>query len=216
MSSYFENERNEVIELLPGQYSSVLEIGCAQGKFLSALNSEAEKWGVEPNGEAAEQARSKIANVLTGTYDQVKEQIPNNHFDLIICNDVIEHLSDHDEFLKDIKTKMKSGGVIVGSIPNVRFFPHLVKLLLLKDWKYVDSGILDSTHLRFFTEKSLKRTFSDNNYTIENFKGLNSLFGAGFGVKNLVFIFIAMLITVLSLGTHKDILYTQFGFRVKA
>lgn len=86
--------------------------------------------------------------------DRTAAALPDQHFDMVICNDVIEHMVDHDHFLEHIKTKMRPGACIVGSIPNVRHLTALFKLLVAKDWPYSASGILDRTHLRFFTENS--------------------------------------------------------------
>jgi len=201
-STYYQSHRKEVIPLLPTHYSTVLEIGCGEGNFRSNLTQESEYWGVEPVKAAAKIADRKLDTVLIGTYQEKLDEIPDNYFDLVICNDVIEHMIDHDAFFQSIKSKIKHGGCLVSSVPNVRFIRNLTELLFKKDWQYKEEGILDRTHLRFFTEKSLKRTISDNGFVIDKFIGISP-------IRN------SILKSFIMLLLGNDIRYLQFGIRIK-
>ena len=196
-----------MVQFIPEYYSKVLEIGCGEGNFKNNLNYKNEYWGVEPNEIACSNAKKKLDRVLEGTYQDVEKDLPNSYFDLIICNDVIEHMRDHEKFLQSIKKKIKKNGVLISSVPNVRYVDNLFNLLKRKDWKYVNSGILDKTHLRFFTKKSLKRILEDNGFVIEIFKGINpkkrSSLLKQFNTNFLIFLF------------GKDSRFLQFGFRIK-
>jgi 2-polyprenyl-3-methyl-5-hydroxy-6-metoxy-1,4-benzoquinol methylase len=209
------SDRSEVAAFLPKQYRTVLEIGCSKGGFKSNLDPGAEIWGIEPDDRAAAQAGSRGYKVLTGRYEDVSDQCPDHYFDLIICNDVIEHMADPDKFLVNIKGKMKKHSHLVGSIPNVRHFGNLFRLLVQKDWKYEDRGVLDRTHLRFFTEKSLYRTFSTNGYVIDEVRGIHSDFAQPKRVRQLARNSLELLIILLSFGYFRDIKYLQFGFRLQ-
>ena len=216
----FGATRSEVAALLPGSFSHTLEIGCASGDFTRRrLGAASERWGVEPNAAAADSAAPHFTRMLVGTYDAIADELPDGYFDLVICNDVIEHMPDHDRFLQDIKRKMKPGGYIVGSIPNIRHFTALVRLLLLKDFKYTDVGIFDRTHLRFFTFKSLRDSFVRNGYVIERLQGIRSIIRSGIlgtsGVKKIAGQAGAAALVGLSLGYWSDTQYPQFGFRVR-
>ena len=118
-------------------------------------------------------------------------------------------MADEDWFLTTIKTKMKRKSIMVGSIPNVRYIDNLLHLIIRKDWRYLDSGILDRTHLRFFTEKSLKRCFDSNGYDVLSFYGIN---GFPKDKRNLKVLCISLSIIVLSYLIGKDSRYLQFGF----
>lgn len=211
---YFSQARHEMIHFLPARRSRVLEIGCADGSFLSHIDGISESWGVEPS-PAAEVASTRLFHVINSTFENAASTLPKKYFDLIVCNDVIEHLPSHDIFLEDIGRFLVPGGVIIGSIPNMRFFDILFKLLFEKEWTYLDEGILDKTHLRFFTEKSLKDCFLSHGFEIEMFSGLN---------KNLVLhhhpnerkyrILSRVLVKVLP-AQFSDIQYLQFGFRIR-
>lgn len=193
---------------LPTQYHNVLEIGCGEGNFRDSLSQHCEYWGIEPSQDAANVAAQKIYKVLNGTYEEVFNQLPDSYFDLIICNDVIEHMVDHDAFFLTVKNKMKKNSFIIGSIPNVRYLHTLIELLIKKDWIYRDAGILDRTHLRFFTEKSLKRTFTDHEFIIEEFCGINQATFKKRSIKNFIK---KLLIYIIG----RDSRYLQFGFRIK-
>lgn len=206
-SKYHENARIEVADLLPKQYSRVLEIGCGSGGFRSNLDQEHEYWGVEPVKSVARLAQEKLDKVLTGTYQEVESLIPNTYFDLVICNDVIEHMKNHDEFFQSIRGKINEGGCLVASIPNVRYIGNLRELLIKKDWQYKDSGILDRTHLRFFTRKSLLRTLKENSFSIEHITGINSYQTDSLGMRFFY------LLSILVLGD--DIKYSQFAIRIQ-
>lgn len=170
---YYQQRREEVTCGLPVTYRRVLEIGCGEGFFRENLKADCEYWGVEYSSTAAESAKNRLSNVLIGTYAECQDNIPDKYFDLIICNDVIEHMPDHMEFLHQIKSKIAPGGVIMGSIPNIRHYSILYELIVKKEWQYRPNGILDETHLRFFTKKSLIRTLIEADYTIDFLAGIN-------------------------------------------
>lgn len=171
---YYQNRRNEIYAIVPPSANRVLEIGCAAGGFRLNFPTDIEYWGVEPVRDAAEQARQKNMKVLCGIYDDVQAQIPDGYFDVIVCNDVIEHVPDPESFLVSLKGKLAPAGVLVGSIPNVRFWGNLINLLLRRDWKYEESGVLDKTHLRFFTFKSFRRLMNKAGYELGLMEGIES------------------------------------------
>lgn len=214
MNSYYVNVRQEIAKLLPKDLAQlkILEIGCGAGEFKINIDKCKEYWGIEPIEEVANKARDKIDKVMVGTYRELEGKLPDRYFDIIICNDVIEHMDDENWFLTDIKNKMKNDALIIGSIPNVRYISVLLKLIITKDWKYENSGILDKTHMRFFTKKSLIRTFQKNKYDIDRLIGINeikidvsSLLG---GLKSVALILITYLF-------GRDSRYMQYGFRLK-
>ncbi len=205
--NYYQNYRNEMQPLLPEKYSRVLEIGCGEGYFRSNLKLEHEYWGVEPTAEVAHRATERLDKVLIGTYEEVANHIPSAYFDLVICNDVIEHMTDHDRFLQAIKSKIKPGGCLVASIPNVRHILNLFEVLVKKDWQYKNAGILDRTHFRFFTKKSLERIIIDNGYQADQFMGINGYRGESFILRLFSYFVI--------LGLGQDTRFLQFGIRIR-
>lgn len=206
-STYYVGVRNEMLPFLPERRQRILEIGCGYGTFSEGVDGCVEYWGVEPDKGAAAIAGKKLGKVFVGTYEEVAKQLPDNYFDLIVCNDVIEHMPDHEEFLKDIQNKISDGGALIASIPNVRYYGNLLELIFNKDWRYRESGILDRTHLRFFTRKSLLQCLDRSGYEIEKFEGINGLKTRILPLKRL---FRPLIFCLLG----NDVRYLQFAFRV--
>ena len=200
---YFNQDRKEMVCFLPESYQRVLEVGCGAGGFAQWYVKSSELWGIEPDVDAARSAETSYKQLLCGTFNECADQLPNHYFDLVVCNDVIEHMPDSEQFFEKIAGKMVAGGRIIGSVPNVRYWHHLREVLVEKDWQYRDSGILDRTHLRFFTEKSLSHLIQSQGLTIEKLEGINPVRYSRF---------VMAFIILLSLGYYADIRYLQFGF----
>lgn len=220
VDDYYLTSRPDVAAFLPARFERTLEIGCGAGGFTHGhLGRAGERWGVEPNGEAAAMARPIFTRLLHGLYDDVADALPDGGFDLVVVNDVIEHMPDHDRFLRQIKRKLAPGARLVGSVPNIRHFTALAKLLVARDWPYRDDGILDRTHLRFFTEKSLRRTFVQNGYAVERLGGIRSIIREGVTglspLKNAAVRVAAAAVVAGSLGFWADTQYPQIGFRIR-
>lgn len=172
--SYYQMTRPEIVPFVPKTAKRILEIGCAAGGFRRNFDAKIEYWGVEPVESAASEAQEQGMRVLCGTYDAVSDSIPDGYFDVVVCNDVIEHVVDTNAFLSSIGRKLVPGGCLVGSIPNIRFIGTLKMLLFRRDWFYEDSGIMDRTHLRFFTPKSFRRVLQENGFEVERLEGIGS------------------------------------------
>lgn len=199
---YFKGHRTELKPFIPKGVKKILEIGCGEGGFRTNFDDDVEYWGVEPNPDVAFISKEKFYKVLNGIYDDVENELPDHYFDLIVCNDVIEHMIDHDDFFEKIKSKMTKDGQMLMSIPNVRYVRNLFRLLFLKDWRYEDAGTLDRTHLRFFTEKSLKNTLNSHNYDILLFGRINKIHSRFYTIVPELF---------LRLFGQTDTLYLQFA-----
>ncbi|MBL1244878.1 MAG: class I SAM-dependent methyltransferase [Sulfurimonas sp.] len=207
-SLYHEGVRVEILDFVPKKYAKVLEIGCGRGGFRNNLSSDCEYWGIEPYEKVANTAIEKLDKVLVGTFDEVFDEIPNDYFDLIICNDVIEHMVDHHSFYKKIRTKCTEDAYMIGSIPNVRYVMNLFELLIQKNWQYKEEGILDKTHLRFFTLQSIHHDFKVFNFKIEELHGINKMI---FTKRTLS----GWMMNIFQKILGSDTKYLQFGFRVK-
>jgi 2-polyprenyl-3-methyl-5-hydroxy-6-metoxy-1,4-benzoquinol methylase len=132
MSDYYFNlERHDMLPFVPLGRGRVLEIGCGEGRFSAALTGVEESWGIEPS-PAAEVAKGSLTKVIRGTFKDAEPKLPTSYFDLVICNDLIEHMSDYSRFLSSIGKYIAPGGMIIGSIPNVRFYNNMLNIYLKK------------------------------------------------------------------------------------
>ncbi|MBV8885373.1 MAG: class I SAM-dependent methyltransferase [Chroococcidiopsidaceae cyanobacterium CP_BM_RX_35] len=172
--TYFQNERQEMLRYIPQKVHTILEVGCGSGGFAQFLKEKRplEVWGVELNERAASVAAQRLDRVICGDFNS-SLNLPSRSFDCIIFNDVLEHMVDPSAALVFSKELLKTEGVVVASIPNVRYFDNMWNLLVHKDWRYTDYGILDRTHLRFFTRRSILSTFEALGYCVECIEGIN-------------------------------------------
>ena len=173
---YFESDRQEMLKYVPQKAYAILDVGCGCGSFSQLLKKTrpVEVWGIEMNEAAATIAAQKLDHVMCAPFDS-SLNLPSQSFDCIIFNDVLEHLVDPFAALVYSKTLLQDGGVVIASIPNVRCYYNIVNLLDHKNWEYVDYGILDKTHLRFFTYRSILSTFNRLGYRVECIEGINPL-----------------------------------------
>jgi 2-polyprenyl-3-methyl-5-hydroxy-6-metoxy-1,4-benzoquinol methylase len=177
MQEYYTNERKEILPFIPVNIRRTLDVGCASGNFSAQLKARKniEAWGIEMVEDAANEAKSKLDNVLSGTFDEVYDSLPKDYFDCIFFNDVLEHMAYPEECLIRAKENLTGRGYILASIPNMRHIEVLRELIFKKDWEYKDSGIQDKTHLRFYTEKSMRRMIDLCGYKIERMEGINGV-----------------------------------------
>ncbi len=203
---YFGSPRPEMLEFVPKNTKTLLDVGCGSGQFLNMVKSniDCEIWGIELEKSAGEMALEFTDKVFLGTIEENLDKMPRNCFDCVSFNDVLEHLADPYSILKKTKNLLTADGVIVVSIPNVRFFKNLYRYLILKDWKYEDEGILDRTHLRFFTQKSIVEMCDSLGFEIINIKGINPSKDWKVRIFNL-----------LTLGFFSDCMFLQFGVTIK-
>ncbi len=206
MNFYHRHTRKEMTPFLPPSYTRVLEVGCGTGGFRAHLDQANEYWGVEIAEPAAALAACRLDRVLQGDFLAKAPEIPDGYFDLIVCNDVMEHMPDHDRFLDTLKAKLSPGGHLILSVPNMRHLACLFELLVRKDWRYREEGVLDRTHLRFFTRKSLARTLRDHGLLIERIEGVNSILSGQPLLRKAA-------IRLAAWVFGKDVLFLQFGVR---
>ncbi len=191
-AEYYSHSRPEMMKYIPAGCGKILEVGCGEGLFGRQLKKSAgvEVWGVELIAESAQIANHYLDKVLAGDFESCLPSLPVGYFDCIVFNDVLEHFTYPDRVLTDCRHLLKEGGYIVSSIPNVRYIGNLKELLFKKDWQYrKEGGILDYTHFRFFTKKSIARLFAGAGYKIKIIEGLPVKMKWAFYLINTIFLF---------------------------
>ena len=199
---YYRHSRSEMLAFIPSNVSRTLEVGCGAGDFSAQIKNEfgAETWGVEYQPDAANLAAQKLHRVLAGGVESVLADLPQGYFDCIVFNDVLEHLMDPYSTLVAMRDLLNKTGVLVASIPNIRHWPEFVDYTLRGNWNYVNAGVLDRTHLRFFTKKSIMATIEQCGYSLINIQGINPHYSRAQKIAS-----------VLSLGALEDTLYQQYA-----
>jgi 2-polyprenyl-3-methyl-5-hydroxy-6-metoxy-1,4-benzoquinol methylase len=205
---YYGTHRTEMLKYIPSGAVHILEVGCGEGNFCRLLKRKSnEVWGLEINTEAAQKAEKICDKVLIGSFDEIYPQLPAGYFDCVVFNDVLEHLYDPWTTVKQVRTLLSERGVLVTSIPNFRYISNIItEILFQKDFQYKpEGGILDDTHIRFFTSKSMLRMFREAGYEVVTHEGLRPCKSW----KEKLFI-------SLSLGFLKDARYKQFATVARA
>lgn len=157
-TGYFSRPRMEIAAALPSRAERVAELGCGDGATLSWLRSLVGARylaGIElmPEQAAVARSRPEIDSVIVGDIEQlVDDELPGN-LDLVLCLDVLEHLRDPWAVIKRLSHRLRTGGCLIASLPNLRHVSAMLPLVI-GDFRYVDSGVRDRTHLRFFTRRT--------------------------------------------------------------
>ena len=201
-AEYFTHLRPEMLALLPDNAMTVLDVGCGEGVFAKQIKDKnnAEAWGIELMEEPAQLAAKVLDNVFVGPCQKFLDDLPDDYFDVVYCNDVLEHLVDPYSFLGGLKSKLSANGVVISSIPNIRYHDAFQKIILQKKFEYQEHGIFDKTHLRFFTKSSIAQMYKDQGYEIIEHKGINRTRSIRPYLFNIPFLFTAM-----------DMFYLQFA-----
>jgi 2-polyprenyl-3-methyl-5-hydroxy-6-metoxy-1,4-benzoquinol methylase len=163
--------RNRIFVDMVGRDKKVLELGCSTG-FLSQhlVMNGCKVTGVEIDTEAAEAARTSCDRV-----ENIDINDPNwinrvgGPFDAILFGDVLEHLLDPVTTLRLSRQLLRNGGEVIISLPNIAHWSIRTKLLL-GNFDYQEYGILDVTHLRFFTVKSALALINEAGFAVQDFR----------------------------------------------
>ncbi len=217
--SYYDQTRTEMLDYIPRDAVVVLEVGCGSGVFGQLLSegSDREVWGVEKSAEAGIESKKVLKGVFLGTLEeyfasrQINKGRPGNKdaifeqtFDCIIFNDVLEHMVDPWECLRMTRDILCDDGVVVASIPNIRYFRVLKSIIFKKDFKYTEKGVLDKSHLRFFTKKSIIRMIEECDYELVKIEGINK-------TRNMFM----RIVNFILLRYIDDVLYPQYAIVAK-
>jgi GT2 family glycosyltransferase/tetratricopeptide (TPR) repeat protein/2-polyprenyl-3-methyl-5-hydroxy-6-metoxy-1,4-benzoquinol methylase len=170
---YFGHVRPEVLALIPETSRRVLDVGCGAGRLGEALKArqEATVSGIELDQAAAEMARRRLDQVWTGDVEQIDLELPPGSFDAIVCADIIEHLREPHRLLRRVREWLAPGGSLIASIPNVRHH-SVVRSLLQGNWTYEPAGLLDRTHLRFFTRREIEKVLYRAGFAVEEIRAV--------------------------------------------
>lgn len=174
--SYFTHIRTELIEAVDaGREDSfaLLDVGCGAGATLLEIGNRfpnAQLYGIELDGHAASVA-SHYLNVVQGNIEEKKNPF-GRKFDYIMLGDVLEHLHDTKGMLLYLKTLLNGGGHFIISLPNIMHI-SVINDLLHGKFHYKEEGILDRTHLRFFTKDEIVQLMLECGLHIERMVGMS-------------------------------------------
>lgn len=175
-SQYHDNVRAEIASFVSEPPALVLDVGCgggATGKLLKQKFPGAKVIGIERNPKAADLARGSLDEVICGDLQELElpSRLGGARVDLVLLLDVLEHLYDPWRALLRIRSWLAPGTRVLASTPNVRNLATLDALAAGR-WSYEANGVLDITHVRFFTKASFRELFEDTGYRIADMQPL--------------------------------------------
>jgi len=183
-----ENENNSHAAMLRmvGFNKRVLEAGCASGHVSEKLSAQGcTVVGIEIDGSVVEPAKQWLERVIVGNFDDVSlwQELEGDLFDVILFGDVLEHLKDPLATLRESLRFLKPSGIVVISVPNIAHAD--VKIALINgQFPYSDDGLLDRTHITFFTKESLLKVVKDAGLVeVEIFRVTLPVFHTEIGVE---------------------------------
>jgi 2-polyprenyl-3-methyl-5-hydroxy-6-metoxy-1,4-benzoquinol methylase len=154
---YYCRARNwpSLFNIKPG--SRILDIGCGTGLLGRYLidKYDSNVTGLDIIEDNYQKSSKVLHHVFFGNIETMDVKELGGDFDYIIFSDSLEHMIDPDKVVEIVKGLLTSDGVLLISMPNVRNFRVTLPLLLLDSWEYQNEGLLDRTHMRFFTRSSL-------------------------------------------------------------
>ena len=209
---YGQWSRSEMLPFVTNQPKTSMEVACREGLFSRALKERFDDlttWGVDPDPTIRKEiAETHLDKFISGYFPQCLDKIPDVLFDLIIFNDVLEHIYDPWEALENARRRLTNEGILVVSLPNIRHRKVIKDLLLKNEFRYETSGILDISHIRFFTTKSMLRLFDECGFDVVKMEPL---------VDKVSFIkkWRRKIINTITGGKFESLYYTQYGFTLK-
>jgi trans-aconitate methyltransferase len=174
--SYYDNVNVALLNKIPAGARVVVEIGCGAGRLgmeYKKRNPDCRYYGVELVGSVAALAAERLDMVFCGAAEAVDLSFLAGKVDCFVYGDVLEHLTEPWALLKSHAALLSEGGKVAACIPNVQCWMVLSQILA-GQWTYTESGLLDRTHLRFFTLASILDLFHGCGLRIEDLSGLSA------------------------------------------
>jgi 2-polyprenyl-3-methyl-5-hydroxy-6-metoxy-1,4-benzoquinol methylase len=160
--AYYSMIRWDIIDLIPEGRFRVLDVGCGAGATLKKLKETgkaAEVWGIEINGRYEKELENALDGFYIGDVEKIGTRLQDGYFDYILFGDVLEHLFEPAKVIRQYQKYLKDNGRIIACIPNIKYFRVLSDLIMFDRFNYRGAGVLDSTHIRFFTKREIIKMF---------------------------------------------------------
>jgi len=168
---YFTRPREDILSLIPPEVQRILDVGCGKGILGKKLcEQQKEVFGIEKDPVIAQEAAKHLQKVIIGDIESISLPFSDSYFDCLIFADVLEHLQDPWSVLRKLRKYLCKGGKVIASIPNVQHY-KVIRSLIRGHWNYTQSGILDISHLRFFTIEGIRDLFEQAGYKVEQVIG---------------------------------------------
>jgi SAM-dependent methyltransferase len=161
--AYYDGFNEPLLAAVPAGAKRILEVGCARGRLgheLKLQDPTRYVVGVDHDADAVRTAGERLDEVFLLDVQVEVPPLEPGSMDCLLFGDVLEHLLDPEDVLRRYRDLLDPGGLVLVSVPNIQHF-SVIKTLLRGDFMYQPSGLLDGTHLRFFTYMSFAKLMLD-------------------------------------------------------
>lgn len=168
-SRYYAGCNEALLRAVPATALRLLDVGCGEGELgarLKALDPRRTVLGIERRPDVAAHAALRLDRVFALDVQTQDPPVESGSLDGILYGDVLEHLIDPEDVLARHRRLLRPGGVVLASVPNAQHH-FFVRALMRGDLQYTTTGLLDATHLRFFTYSTLLKLLLDAGYAPE-------------------------------------------------
>lgn len=167
---YFEELHHGLLRQV-GTGLKILDVGCGYGQNGAAMMKKNNiVFGVDLSPLAIEKAKKRLTCAVVADFSRpetIPEEIKGEKFDMVVFSDILEHVYNPLSLIRNARPLMKENAILLVSVPNIANWLNRLQLLL-GSWEYTVSGIMDRTHIRFFTLKSIKRLIQTAGFDVTN------------------------------------------------
>ncbi len=196
----------------------VLDVGCGTGGQTCAINRDKNNdvVGIEPDPVRAAAARGLGLNIYQGVFDQ-QFVATYGTFDVIVLADVLEHVADPAQMLALVRGCLRPGGSVIISVPNVAHWTVRSRLLFGR-FQYAEGGIMDATHLRWYTRSTLLALLQHAGFTVVRIECSAGLWMAEYNARplNLIPRLVRTRIVLLLLRLFPGLMACQYVMQMYA
>jgi len=181
---YFEEVHYGIMKQV-GTGLKILDVGCGYGQNGEEMIKRGNTvFGVDILPVAIEKAKTRLTYAAVADFsrqENIPEEIKREKFDMVVFSDILEHVYDPMCLIRNAIPMMKENAILLVSVPNIANWLNRLQLFS-GHWEYAVSGVMDRTHIRFFTLKSIKRFIKAAGFDVINVYA-TPYFLRGFGVQ---------------------------------
>jgi 2-polyprenyl-3-methyl-5-hydroxy-6-metoxy-1,4-benzoquinol methylase len=169
---YHYQKNQGVIDLIPNNTKKILDLGCGTGVIANFIDKNVVIHGITISEQEYKIAKDNLNKVFVFNLENGLPDEIDCDYDLVIASHILEHIAYPDKLLQDIKKVLNTNGKLIVALPNIMHYSYRLKLMI-GNFNYTETGVMDQTHLRWYTFYSAKKLLSNHGFHVE-YSGVTS------------------------------------------